>query len=72
MSAPDKQPSEAQEAANAAYLLRISVQSDLVNLANNRDAKPESVKWHFERYWRAVERERETEAMAKAEKETKN
>lgn len=64
-----KLPSEAREAANAAYLLRVNCQTDLVNYANSRDANPETVKWHFERYWRAVERERELELIAKAETE---
>ena len=72
MSGPGELPSEEQENANAAYLLRVSVQADLVNFANDRAAKPESVKWHFERYWKAVEREREAEAIVKASLETRN
>ena len=67
----NKQPTEAREAANAAYLLRVSIQTDLANTVNHRDAKPESIAWHYERYVKAVERERATEALAKAEEETK-
>lgn len=67
----NKQPSEAREAANGAYLLRVSNQSDLVNFANSRDADPERVKWLFDRYWRSVERERQLEELAKAEDATK-
>lgn len=64
-----EQPSDAQEEANAAYVWRKKVQSDLVESLRKVDITLESAEFWFERFRRAYKREKETEAIAKAEKE---
>lgn len=67
----NKMPSEELEAYNAAYTWRIECQSELAIAANHRDAKPEKVAFCYYRYEKAVERERNLEAIWRASKDNK-
>lgn len=60
------QPSEEQEAANAAYVWRKNVQSELVAALRQIDITLESAEFWFERFRRAYQREIDTAAAAKA------
>lgn len=62
-----EQPSEAQELANAAYVWRIKVQTDLVTALRDTSIKPEAAEFWFERFRRAYRNEIETEAAAKGQ-----
>lgn len=59
------QPSEEQEAANAAYVWRKNVQTDLVEALRRLDITLESAEFWFERFRRAYQREIDTAAAAK-------
>lgn len=58
------QPDEAQELANAAYLLRMNVQKELARACMGTDT--ESIAFHIERWQRAVIREREADNHVKS------
>lgn len=59
------QPSEAQEAANAAYVWRKKVQADLVDSLRKVDITLEAAEFWFERFRRAYQREIDSAAVAK-------
>ena len=59
------QPSDAQEAANAAYVWRKKVQADLVDSLRKVDITLEAAEFWFERFRRAYQREIDTAAAAK-------
>lgn len=61
------QPSEAQEAANAAFVWRKKVQADLVDSLRNVDIKLEAAEFWFERFRRAYQREIDAAATAKGD-----
>lgn len=59
------QPSDQQEIANAAYVWRKKVQSDLIEAMRHADIGLERAEFWFERFRRAYRREIETAAAAK-------
>lgn len=70
MAKPDDQPSEEQEAANAAYVWRKNVQTELLGVMRDPTVKIETAEWWFERYRRACIREMAAEEAAKRAKES--
>lgn len=60
-----EQPSEAQEAANAAYTWRKHVQGELVDELRKISITLESAEYWFERFRRAYQREIDTGEAAK-------
>jgi len=60
----EPQPTEAQEAANAAYVWRKHVQAELVAVMKEPTVKLETAQWWFERFTNAYKREIETQEEA--------
>lgn len=60
------QPTEAQEAANAAYVWRKHVQEEMLTALRDPRIKLETAEWWFERFVNAYRRERQAEAEAKS------
>ena len=61
----EEQPTEAQELANAAYVWRKQVQSDLLEALRDPGISPEKADFWFERFRRAQARELVTSREAK-------
>lgn len=68
MSVSEPQPSEAQELANAAYVWRKQVQSELLAVMKEASVKLETAEWWFERFSTAYRRELEYQKAAEAER----
>lgn len=61
-----KQPSEAQELANAAYVWRKHVQVQMIDVLRDASVSLDTAEWWFERFSIAYRREIEAEQKAKA------
>ena len=62
------QPTEAQEAANAAYVWRKKVQEDLLTAMRDPSIKLEQAEWWFARFSNAYRRELHLTSSAKADR----
>ncbi|MDX0973549.1 hypothetical protein GOL21_28165 [Sinorhizobium medicae] len=58
------QPSEAQELANAAYVWRKHVQSELLTVMKDASVELDTAEWWFERFSTAYRRELEYQKLA--------
>lgn len=61
-----KQPSEAQELANAAYVWRKQVQAEMISVLRDPSVSLDTAEWWFERFSTAYRREIEADQKAKA------
>jgi predicted double-glycine peptidase len=64
MTKMEEQPSDAQELANARYVWRKHVQTEMLGALRDPSIKLESAKWWFDRFVRAYEAEIETHTAA--------
>lgn len=64
LNAPDKQPTEAQELADARYVHRVKVQADLVEVLSSRTVPLDRANWWILRFQNAYAAELEAERVA--------